>query len=208
MARNRRGQIHARVKVLTGRGGDPSKSSEPSSCWLYRARASLATRIRVRQRSPAAPSRFRTLHRLTASPSFSDIASALRRRGELWRSERCGGTCRRRPSAANRKPAIPSTNANPAPARFPSARHRQSDRIPFRSSHAPSAGPTFCRPVRKRARAEHTSSREFVVRRLGHGHFDGKNGPKSGRSSPRTSQNRWFHITAAATAWPNLPDAC
>jgi hypothetical protein len=48
-----------------------------------------------------------------------------------------------------------------------------------------SAGPTFCRPVRKRARAEHTSSRDFVVRRLGHGHFRGKNGPKSGRSSPR-----------------------
>jgi hypothetical protein len=71
-----------------------------------------------------------------------------------------------------------------------------------------SAGPTFCRPVRKRARAEHTSSREFVVRRLGHGHFGGKNGPKSGRSSPHTSQNCWFHRPMAVTPWPNLADAC
>ena len=50
------------------------------------------------------------------------------------------------------------------------------------------AGPTFCRPVGKRARAEHRSSREFVVRRLGHGRFGGKIGPKSGRSSPRASR--------------------
>ena len=144
--------------------------------------------------------------RFTASAS-SDIASVLRRRDESWQSERCA-PCRPRPAAARRKPAIPSTNATSAPARFPSARYRQSDRIPLRSSHAPSAGPTFCRPVRKRARAEHRSSREFVVRRLGHGRFGGKIGPKSGRSSPRRSQDRWFHSPVPATPWPNLPDAC
>jgi len=67
------------------------------------------------------------------------------------------------------------------------------------------AGPTFCRQDRKRDRAEHRSSREFVVRRLGHGRFGGKIGPKSGRSSPRASQDRWFHRPMAATLGPACP---
>jgi hypothetical protein len=70
------------------------------------------------------------------------------------------------------------------------------------------AGPTFCRLVGKRARARHRSSREFVVRRLCHGRFGGKIGPKSGRSSPHDSRNRRFHRRMVATPWPYLPDAC
>ena len=67
------------------------------------------------------------------------------------------------------------------------------------------AGPTFCRQDRKRDRAEHRSSREFVVRRLGHGRFGGKIGPKSGTSH---LGNRYLPTTCSRHPWPCLPDAC